>query len=216
MSHCHRSPSGRVVLLNEINELDFRSTLKLLMQARKWTRHCQVLMISMEDIRPSEYDNFRRLTGREIWIRRNPLEIISSRYHNINQKANLGIGWSRQSCDQYFLNTLRELMNEKPLNGAVWHYNQWLQSPEWRSEFLSQNGFSYDEMPAHSPIGGGSSFHGTSGKIESKIGTRLEKVRPSHEWRAFLNNLIEESDDLFTHEELNAAKSFLKEENSRA
>lgn len=212
LSHCHKSPSGTVVLLNEINELDFRSTLNLFLKARKWTKRCQLLMVSLEDVRPSEYFNFRRLKGTEIWIRRSPLEIISSRYHNINKKANQGIGWSRQSCDEYFIQTLMEYNTGGPDRGLTWNYNAWLESSAWRKAFLKKINLTCDEMPGHSAIGGGSSFHGTSGKVESDMQQRLTRVSPAAPWKSFLSDLATAAPSLFNPEETEAIRFFLDEQ----
>lgn len=211
LAHCFLSPSGKVVHLNELNELDFRSTWKLFKEARKWTRKCSILIISFEDIRPSEYANFRRLSGKEIHIQRSALEVISSRYHNINQKAQKGIGWSRQTCDAYFLETLRQLHFKGDHSAAQWNYNLWLKDAKWRSNFLKQLGLSHDQMPAHSSVGGGSSFHGTSGKIESDLSSRLRKVQPSEPWKLFLENMMETETDLFSEAEKDACREFLSE-----
>ena len=209
LSHCFKSPSGKVVHLNELNELDFRSTWKLFKQVRKWTKKCQVLILSFEDIRPSEYNNFRRLNGQEVWISRKPLEIISSRFHNINQKAQKGIGWSRQSCDAYFFDTLRELIDHPQQSALNWDYNDWLTNPSWRQQFLENVRLSHDIMPKHSAVGGGSSFHGTSGKVESDLPERLKKVEPANQWHVFLTYVLNEHKDLLSDSELKEAKDFL-------
>ena len=211
LSHAFCSPSGKVIHLNELNELDFRSTFKLFLHTRKKTRKCKVLLLSFEDVRPSEYPNFRRLSGTEVHIRRNALEVISSRYHNLHRKANNGIGWSRQSCDAYFLDTLREF--QRPSGSAkthTWEYNRWLDSPEYRKYFLQKLDLSFDLIPHHSGVGGGSSFHGTSGRIESKLDTRLQKVEPQTHWVSFLTELLKNHPDLFSDEERQTGQAFIE------
>ena len=209
MSHCFKTKTGSPVHLNEVNELDLRSTFKLFWKARKWTGHCKRLIISFEDVRPSSYKNFRRLAGHEVLIRRKPLEIISSRYHNINQKANQGVGWSRQSCDDYFMDTLREFMTASPAHGSIWDYNLWLQNKEWRISFLDGVNLSHDALPPHSSVGGGSSFHGMSGRLEDELSSRLRKVEPQGLWRQFLEHIMDHHPDLFSEEELVAARAFI-------
>lgn len=212
LSHAFSSPNGAVIHLNEINELDVKSTFRLALQARSLTRKCQWLIISFEDVRPSAYPNFRRLPGREIHIWRGALEIISSRYHNLHKKANSGIGWSRQSCDAYFLDTLREFQRASPRQGLqVWNYNLWLNSAEYRRSFLQELGLTHDQVPKHSDVGGGSSFHGTSGHLEADLGLRLRKVKPQGPWVNFLTNLMASHTDLFTKQETAAGKDFIQD-----
>jgi hypothetical protein len=211
LSHAFCSPSGNVIHLNELNELDFRSTFKLFLLARKKTRKCKVLLLSFEDVRPSEYPNFRRLSGKEVHIKRSALEVISSRYHNLHRKANNGIGWSRQSCDAYFLDTLREF--QRPSGSAktlTWEYNRWLNSPKYRKSFLQKLDLSFDLIPHHSGVGGGSSFHGTSGRIESKLDTRLQKVEPQTHWVSFLTGLLKNHPDLFSDKERQTGQAFIE------
>ncbi len=211
LSHAFCSPSGNVIHLNELNELDFRSTFKLFFQARKKTRKCKVLLLSFEDIRPSEYPNFRRLSAKEVHIQRNALEVISSRYHNLHRKANNGIGWSRQSCDDYFLDTLREFQRQSAsTNTLTWEYNRWLDSPEYRKSFLQKLDLSFDLIPRHSGVGGGSSFHGTSGRIESKLDARLQKVEPQTHWVSFLIGLLKNHPDLFSDKERQTGQAFIE------
>lgn len=211
LSHAFSSPSGKVIHFNELNELSLRATFSLFLSMRKQTRKCTTLIVSFEDIRPSAYPNFRRLAGHEIILQRNALETISSRYHNINRKAHSGIGWSRQSCDDYFLDTLRELhKTDSSPTRSIWNYNQWLSSPEYRSNFLREINLSFDLIPNHSGVGGGSSFHGTSGQIENNLESRLTKVQPAAHWCTFLENLVEQHPDLFSSEDIHVAKTFIQ------
>ena len=200
-----------MVHLNELNELDIRTVIKLFRIARPYSRKCDTLVLSFEDVRPSEYPNFRRLTGQEIRIQRASLEVISSRFHNLNKKANLGIGWSRQSCDAYFMETLQEMKEPPDSSDLCWSYNEWLHSPTYRAEFLEELGLTFDEMPPHSSVGGGSSFHGTSGRIESDLEDRLLKVSPQKEWRAFLSKTLQEHPELFSEQEKAIAAAYLSD-----
>lgn len=211
LSHCHVNTSGSIVHLNELNELSLRATLFLFIKCRRFTKRANRLILSFEDVRPSEYLNFRRLQGNEIMITRSSLEIISSRFHNINQKAQQGIGWSRQSCDSYFMQTLEEYLAYRTSSELNWHYNDWLDKSEWRIEFLKKIGLDSDLMPQHSAIGGGSSFHGTSGKIESNMEQRMQKVNPQGPWLTFLMKTIHEYPELFTLEETEVAQKFSRD-----
>ena len=211
LSHCFVNEDGSVVHFNELNELSFRASCILFLKCRKVTKKSSKLLISFEDIRPSQYANFRRLSGKEIVITRDALEVISSRFHNINQKAQHGIGWSRQSCDDYFMRTLQELHENQDLHSIQWHYNKWLNDSLWRKTFLSELGLDVDIMPVHSSVGGGSSFHGTTGKLETDLNERMSKVQPQLAWVAFLKQCIAEYPQIFTPLETEAAQQFISE-----
>lgn len=212
LSHCFVSNTGSVVHFNELNELSVQASFSLFLQSRKLTRKCKYLLISFEDVRPSEYENFRRLKGTEVYISRNSLEVISSRFHNINKKAQKGIGWSRQTCDDYFMQTQFEFLNRRRSDQLNWDYNLWLTDEDWRRKFLERIGLKKDLKPDHSGVGGGSSFHGTSGEIETNLTQRMTKVQPQNAWTSFLDNLLKEHPTLFNTEELRIAEEFLQRE----
>ena len=93
-----------------------------------------------------------------------------------------------------------------------WHYNKWLSDPPYRREFLDEIKLNHDEIPQHSGVGGGSSFHGTSGSLENNLSQRLMKVEPQKPWNSFLTNVLDDYPEIFTSDEISVAYQFLRKQ----
>lgn len=208
--HFMFSDDGTVAFINESNLL---ATVPFFFGLRKnitRIRKAQFLLISFEDLHPSEYKNWRDLGNEAILVRRNVLDIMASRFHNLNQKARSGIGWERQSLDaSFFASVELFLMESEAPNHHHWQFEDWKSSPDDRVQFLKTLGLHFDEVPPVSHIGGGSSFTGTrERKVEA--GSRLERVEPEDAWSMFLMDILSHRPHLLSPESETAVRSFLE------
>lgn len=209
--HFMASNDGQIAFINESNLLAMRPFFLGLMDNLGAIRKAKHLIVSFEDLHPVTYHNWRSIGRTNIIIRRKSLDIIASRFHNLNKRAQKGIGWERQSMDDAFFATLATFCNSTVENNVLaWHFEQWKSSEFYRLDFLTALGLSIDEMPPVSHIGGGSSFTGTEATtIEAD--SRLQRVQPQAPWRKFLESILK-SGQLDCDEEATAQiKSYLKQ-----
>lgn len=209
--HFMASNDGQIAFINESNMLATRPFFWGLMDNLSSIRKAKYLIVSFEDLHPSSYQNWRSIGQTNIIIRRKSLDIIASRFHNLNKRAQKGIGWERQSMDDAFFATLAAFCNSTIDNNAlVWHFEQWKSSESYRLDFLTRLGLSVDEIPPVSNIGGGSSFTGTEATtIEAD--SRLQRVQPQAPWHEFLKRVLEGGQLDCDKEATAHIKSYLKQ-----
>lgn len=151
---------------------------------RKALRKARFLIISFEDCRPGT--SFKEVGDTKIHVERPTADILASRYHNINQRAQRGEGWSSQSIRENFFSTLNALREFRRLNSNdkinVWRFDKWKSSSSYRTEFLKSIHLECDYMPRMSKFGGGSSFK-FSAQNDSD---RIYQVLPKSEWIEYL------------------------------
>ena len=209
--HFMASNDGQIAFINESNLLATRPFFRGLMDNLRAIRNATHLIVSFEDLHPSTYQNWRSIGRINIIIRRNSLDIIASRFHNLNKRAQKGIGWERQSMDDAFFETLATFCNSTVENHVLaWHFEQWKSSESYRLDFLTELGLSIDEMPPVSNIGGGSSFTGTEATI-IEADSRLKRVQPQAPWRAFLESILESGQLAYNEEAVAHMKSYLEQ-----
>ena len=123
--HFMVSIDGQIAFINESNLLATRPFFRGLMDNLRAVRKAKHLIVSFEDLHPNSYHNWRSIGQTNIIIRRKSLDIIASRFHNLNKRAQKGIGWERQSMDDAFFATLAAFCNSTIDGNALpWHFEQ--------------------------------------------------------------------------------------------
>lgn len=204
--HFEYTDSCKVLFFNELNKLKNDNIYELFRKKKELIIKSKYIFISFEDFTPAELDQILFLPSpqKRIIIRRNILDLISSRYQNLVKKALVGQGWVGQSIDLTFfkrLSKLYKLLNKS--NYLIWDFDLWQSDKKYRENFLFNLGFSVDIIPSITPHGGGSSF---GANIE---GDRLDKVFPQNEFKKFISVVIDEQKNLFSNDDLIRAENFL-------
>lgn len=152
------STNKKAVLLNSVESISGLFYLKTLLRNILLIRLSKIIIISCEDIPPSFMENIRiPRNSKKIFVKRSLLNLVSSRVFLLQNKSFDGRGCFGMNVDQPFFNCLQEWekVNQSIL---IWNYDKWLQSREFRREFLDRLGLVRDVMPPMSEEGDGSSF----------------------------------------------------------
>lgn len=200
------SDSQKTIFINDISSFDGPSYLKFLRIHFKTLRRASFIIISAEDCGPLYADTWRTPKRSEIvHVRRSSLNLIASRFHNLNQRARAGKGFNHQTMDEKFFATL--IANISSPRGVVLDLERWSTEALWRRDFLSKLGLHLDLVPSISDEGGGSSF---SGMRHSPAGDQLQRrfamVEPQDAWVAFLRHTASRYPDIFEPWELEAIR----------
>lgn len=194
------SDSGYTCFINDVSTMNGRRFVKSVFQDMKRIRNAQFIIISSED-EDATYRQHWRIPGRSetILVRRNTLNLIASRYQNLNRRAQEGIGASMQSMGRKFFATLNEHINSP--QGLVWQFEQWCDDELWRKNFLEQLGLNHDITPPM--VGLGSSF---GNRLEQpstdQMNERFKSVEPRQPWIEFVNRVALEYPEILSADEL--------------
>jgi hypothetical protein len=202
--HFQYTGEGSVFFINEANMIQWRYLFQQLFAMRKVLNNSKYIFISFEDTHPDCSDNWRDIADKKIIIKRNILDVIASRYHNLNKRARNGIGWQRQSIDGSFFDTMNSFnATANTASSLVWDYDQWVNGKDYRRSFLGRIGLNHDEMPGVSSLGGGSSFIGATASVDALNNIdRASQVEPFESWIHFINKLVSNYPDHFEKPDL--------------
>ena len=190
------SGSGATFYANDVSTLASRRYLKCLYHDLKKIRAAKFIIISAED-KTADYRQSWRIPRRSetIFVHRDTLNLMASRFQNLNRRAREGLGANMQSMKAKFFATL--MANIERPQGLVWDFERWHHEKAWRMSFLSQLGLDCDILP--STVGLGSSFSSDRQVIpNSKVGQRFTMVEPRGAWISFIRGAASQYPDAFT------------------
>lgn len=193
------SNSGRTLFINDIPTMDGRKLVESLFQDGKKIRQAQFIIISAED-KDATYGDEWRIPSRSehIFIHRNTLNLMASRFQNLNRRACEGLGANLQSMKARFFATLKANIDNP--RGVVWEFESWHNDEKWRHEFLAGLELEQDIPPPM--VGLGSSFW-TSRTLPSaeQLSERFMTVEPRAAWILFIQKAASEYPEVFNAEE---------------
>lgn len=199
------SSTGKTFFINDISTIHSPKYLKLLYEDLSNIRRARFIIISVED-KDAAYGDGWRVPARSeaILVRRSTLNLMASRFQNLNRRAREGLGASLQSMKGKFFATLKAIM-ESP-RGAVWEFERWHDDAAWRSRFLANLGLEHDITPPK--VGLGSSFSADrSVSSTAQTSRRYAMVEPRDAWIAFIQNAALEFPEVFSAEELESIRT---------
>lgn len=199
------SSSGKTFFINDVSTLDNRSYLKHLYRDLKPVRQARFIIISAEDMDAS-YGGSWRIPGRSeaILVRRSTLNLVASRFQNLNRRAREGLGARMQSMGPRFFATLRA--NLASPRGSIWYFERWHDDVPWRRRFLANLGLEHDILPPM--VGLGSSFSESRALPGADLlSQRFTMVEPRDAWKSFIGKAACEFPDIFSAEELAAIQA---------
>ena len=204
------SSHNDIVHLNDVGAVSFLFFICGIWAERKAIRSARFVIVSFEDCRPGV--SFKEVAETKIVIERPAADILASRYHNINQRALRGEGWSSQSIRENFFSTLsalREFGRLKTNEGVtVWDFDKWRGSRTYRTAVLHSIHLKCDIMPRMSKVGGGSSFN-LSTHDDSD---RIYQVSPRKEWIEYLKWVESNHLESLEPSSRNRIQAFLQEQ----
>jgi hypothetical protein len=190
------SGSGATFYANDVSTLASRRYLKCLYHDLKKIRAAKFIIISAED-QTADYRQSWRIPRRSetIFVHRDTLNLMASRYQNLNRRAREGLGANMQSMKTRFFAAL--IANIERPQGLVWDFERWHHDEAWRKAFLAQLGLEHDILPP--TVGLGSSFSGDRQVVPNdKFGQRFTMVEPHDAWVSFIHAAASEHPDAFT------------------
>jgi hypothetical protein len=190
------SNTGKTFFINDISTIQSRKYLKSLYEDLGKIRRAQFIIISAEDKDAAYGDEWRVPARREmVFVRRGTLNLMASRFQNLNRRAREGLGASMQSMKAKFFATLQA--NIASPRGSVWDFEPWHDDGEWRKAFLSKLGLEHDILP--STVGLGSSFSSDRQVVpQDKVGQRFTMVEPHDAWVSFIQTAASQYPTVFT------------------
>lgn len=196
----NRSSSGKTFFINDVSTLDTRSYLKHLYRESKPVREARFIIISAEDVDATYGDGWRIPRRSEsILVRRSTLNLMASRFQNLNRRAREGLGARMQSMGPKFFATLKS--NLASPRGATWDFEPWHDDASWRHRFLSNLRLQHDILPPM--VGLGSSFtNSRTLPTADLLRKRFMMVEPHDAWVSFIRKAASEFPDVFNAEEL--------------
>lgn len=200
VNNINYSQTGNTCFINDVSTMSGRRFLASLLQDRKKIRQARFLIISSED-EDSTYRHEWRIPGRSevIQVRRNTLNLMASRFQNLNRRAQEGIGASMQSMKSEFFATLSDYIHHP--QGVMWQFERWSDDEAWRKEFLAKLGLHHDIAP--SMVGLGSSFGIRSAQpSSSQLNERFKSVEPSAPWIQFVRRVASEFPEVLNADEI--------------
>lgn len=199
VSNFNYSSTGKTFFINDISTIHSRRYLKLLYEDLGKIRRSRFIIISAEDRDATYGDEWRVPARREmVLVRRGTLNLMASRFQNLNRRAREGLGASMQSMKAKFFATLQA--NLASPRGVVWDFELWHDDEEWREAFLSKLGLEHDILP--STVGLGSSFSSDRQVApKDKVAQRFTMVEPRDAWMSFIQTAASQYPDVFTPEE---------------
>lgn len=209
VNNINYSDSGNTCFINDVSTMDGRRFLYSLIQNRKQIRQAKFIIISSED-EDSTYRRRWRIPGRSelILVRRNTLNLMASRFQNLNRRAQEGLGAGMQSMHGKFFATL--LDHIKNPQGLVWNFERWCEDEAWRKEFLSNLGLEHDIAP--SMVGLGSSFgHRSVQPSTSQLNERFKAVEPRDSWIKFVGRVATEFPEVLSADEVSCVRALSDE-----
>lgn len=195
------SDSRRTAFLNDISSFNGSSYLECLRRNAKDLKRAAFVIISAEDC-DGTYAQMWRVPKRSevVHVRRSSLNMIASRFHNLNQLARNGKALYQQSMDSKFFSVLQT--NVASPAGAVWSFEKWSIDASWRRSFLQNLGLQFDAAPHISDEGDGSSFSGMQMPSADRLQRRFAMVEPRDAWIAFIQGVAQRHADIFEAAEI--------------
>ena len=186
--------------INDVSTLDNRSYLKHLYRDLKLVRQARFIIISAEDV-DATYGGSWRIPRRNetILVRRSTLNLVASRFQNLNRRAREGLGARMQSMGPRFFATLKA--NLASSRGSIWDFERWHDDEPWRRRFLAGLRLEHDILPPM--VGLGSSFTNSRAlPTVDLLSRRFMMVEPRDAWVSFIGKAASEFPDVFSAEEL--------------
>jgi hypothetical protein len=205
INNLNYSQSGQTCFINDVSTMGSRRFIGSLLRERKRIRRARFVIISSED-EDSTYRRQWRIPARSepILVRRQTLNLMASRYQNLNRRAQEGIGASMQSMRARFFATLSDHIHHP--QGLVWQFERWSSDASWRKEFLQKLGLEHDIAPPM--VGLGSSFGNRHAQpTADQMNERFLSVEPRAPWIAFVNRVASEFPDVLSPDELAAVRA---------
>lgn len=209
VNNFNHSDSGRTYFINDVSSMDGWRFIKSLIQDRIEIRQARFIIISAED-ECATYRRQWRIPRRSelILVRRNTLNLMASRFQNLNRRAQEGQGASMQSMKGKFFATLNSHIKDP--QGSVWKFERWCNDEVWRHEFLTELGLQHDIAP--SMVGLGSSFGNRLAQPSSvQLNERFTAVEPWAPWITFIRQAASEFPDVFSVEELASVRALTEQ-----
>lgn len=190
------STSGSSLFVNDISTIHGSKCLRWLYRHRRRIRRARFVVISAEDEGGTYTDDWRIPAGSEaIQVQHGTLNLMASRFQNLNRRAQEGLGAHMQSMKGRFFATLEATVAHP--RGARWELERWHDDAEWRRAFLARIGLDQDILPPM--VGLGSSFsYCRSLPTGSQMKQRFEMVEPWSAWVAFVQRAASEYPGVFT------------------
>ncbi len=200
VSNFNYSDTGQTFFVNDVSTMASRRYLKTLYRDLGKIRRARFIVVSAEDQDAAYADNWRIPARSElILVRRNTLNLMASRFQNLNRRAREGHGASMQSMKARFFATLRA--NLECPRGAVWEFDRWHDDEAWRHRFLTELGLTYDIAPAMVGLGSSFSWNRTLPASE-KMNQRFMMVEPWDAWVSFIKESASKFPEVFSAAEL--------------
>lgn len=199
------SDSGRTCFINDVSTLDGQKYVKAIRRERGKIRQAQFIVISAED-EDARYAKQWRIPRRSeiILVQRHALNLMASRFQNLNRRARQGLGISMQSMDARFFTTLSANLQSPP--GTVWEFERWHGDPAWRKAFLASLGLEHDIAPPS--VGLGSSFTRDRGLAPTdQLNQRFSMVEPRDAWMRFIQDAASRYPGVFSAAEREAIRN---------
>ncbi|MGH9623734.1 MAG: hypothetical protein ACRD4G_05275 [Bryobacteraceae bacterium] len=203
------SDSGRTCFINDVSTINGQKYIKTIRRERRKIEQAQFIVISAED-EDSRYAEQWRIPHRSetILVRRNALNLMASRFQNLNRRARQGLGISMQSMDARFFTTLSA--NLQSPRGTVWELERWHCDPAWRKTFLASLGLEHDIAPPS--VGLGSSFTQDRGLAPTdQLNQRFAMVEPRDAWMRFIRDAVSRHPGVFSPTEQESVRAMVEE-----
>jgi hypothetical protein len=208
------SDSGRTCFINDVSTIDGRKYIKTVRRERSRIEQAQFVIISAED-EDARYAQQWRIPRRSecILVRRQALNLMASRFQNLNRRARQGLGISMQSMDARFFAMLSANLQDR--HGRVWEFERWHGEPAWRKAFLASLGLQDDITPPS--VGLGSSFTQDRGLAPTQqLNQRFAMVEPRDAWMRFIENAASRHPRVFSRAERESIRLLIEEWQSTA
>lgn len=176
-------PGGRVVFINSYAQERASVLLRELWKHRTAIAQGEYLFLGLEDAPPAFTHFLQPGSGAiRIHVDRSIFNTMASRAKMMERQARSG---RSATAVDFSVNAklLEAFFADRRSSMLQWNYDQWLEDPAWRRDFLAKLGLVHDILPDMSTEGGGSSFGNSSKDFTGQHATArfLEQPVPQ-EW----------------------------------
>jgi len=154
------SASGKTVFFNEMNVRGQANYIFKIIRFLPFIIRADNVIVTTEDHIPHWFDAYSIPSSTKIKVSRSLLNTVCSRLKKAQVRALDGAERGDMMIDHSFMKVVRWI-NLPHSDWLLWHYDSWVLSKEYRIDFLSSLGLTFNLEPGISIEGGGSSFTGT-------------------------------------------------------